>query len=249
MENDSSALAVPSPAIGNPRGLPTTLLTLFWSPSTAFQTLREKRWWFVPFLLCVATAILFELATSRYRMEDLKQEIKSDPSYSAEEVGRRLGNIDRQATAGVSLWKLGLATTVLTAGHAFKLFGLALVVWLPLQLYATRITYMTIVSVCSFIFLIKIPEALLSGLLIRLKETTRVFLGPASLLPPDSYRSPLFHVLDRLDVFSIWMAILLAMALPIVAELPRKKAAQLVAYLWIAWLLEGALLGNLVGIA
>ncbi len=181
-------------------------------------------------------------------MEDFKQDIKSDPSYSSEEVGRRLANIDTQATAGASLWQLSLATTAV-ATQAAKLFGLALVVWLPLQLCATRITYMTIVSVCSFIFLIKIPEALLSGLLIRLKETTRVFLGPASLLPPDSYRSPLFHVLDRLDVFSIWMAILLAMALPIVAELPRKKAAQLVAYLWIAWLLEGALLGNLVGIA
>ncbi|MBI5868234.1 MAG: YIP1 family protein [candidate division Zixibacteria bacterium] len=245
MENDSSALAVPAPAIGNHGGLLTTLLTLFWSPSTAFHTLREKRWWFVPFLLCAATAVLFEFATSHYRMEDLKQDIKSDPSYSSEEVGRRLANIERQATGGVSLWQLGLATTTLAAGHAAKMFGLALVVWLPLQLYATRITYMTIVSVCSFIFLIKIPEALLSGLLIRLKGTTRVFLGPAALLPSDWFGSPLFSLLERLDIFSIWMAILLAMALPIVAELPRKKATMIVVYLWVVWLLEGALLGNL----
>ncbi|MBI5868236.1 MAG: YIP1 family protein [candidate division Zixibacteria bacterium] len=247
MENHSSTLAVPAPAIGNPGGLPTTLLTLFWSPSKAFRTLREKRWWFVPFLLCAATAILFAFATAHYRVEDFKQDIKSDPSYSSEEVGWRLVNIDAQTTAGVSTWQLTLATTAV-AIQAAKLFGLALVVWLALQRYATKITYMALVSVCGFIFLIKIPEALLSGLLISLKGTTRVFIGPAALLPPDSFESPLFHVLNRLDIFSIWMAILLAIALPIVAELPRKKAAQIVAYLWIAWLLEGALFGNLVRI-
>ena len=249
MNNDSYASVAPSRPIAAQQGLPTTVASLFYAPSRTFSTLRDKRWWLVPFLLCLATAVLYQVSTAHYRMQDLKQEITSDPQYSATEVSRRIDNIDRQATGGFSFRQLSFATTVLAAGQAAKLFGLALVIWLALQFQAVSVSYMTIVSACSFIFLIKIPEAVLSGFLIDLKGTARVFLGPAVLLPPDWFQSSLFTLLNRLDVFSIWMAILLVMALPIVADIAHKRAALIVAALWVVWLLEGALFGGLVRIS
>lgn len=249
METANATLSARSEPISPVDGLLQTMVNLFGAPPRAFLALRARRWWVMPFLLCVATAVLFQLATARYRMQDLKQEIRANPSYSSEEVGRRIANIDRQATSGVSLRQLALATGFLSAIHGVKLFGLALAIWLPLQLYSVTTTYMTIVSVCSFVFLIKIPEAVIAGVLTLLKGTARVFLGPAVVLPSEWFQSALFNALDRLDVFSLWIAILLVTALPIVAGLSRKKSALMVAYLWIVWVIAGALFGGLVRIS
>ncbi len=51
---------------------------------------------------------------------------------------------------------------MLTAFHAFELFGLAMVVWLALQLCATKVVYKLTLASCGFVYLVAIPETLLS---------------------------------------------------------------------------------------
>ena len=106
-----------------------------------------------------------------------------------------------------------------------------------------------VLAACSFVFLVTVPEQLLKGALIVAKGSYRVFLGPAALLPAEWFESPLFNALNRADVFSLWMAILLVIALPAMAGISRTKATITVGYLWVLWLLEGVFLGGLVRVS
>ncbi len=223
-----------------------TVLDLFVAPSRAFHSLLVKPRWLIPFVLCVTSALIYEAATSRYRMEEIKESIRSDPTIPADQARRRLENIDSQRTHGVSLNRLAIGAAVMTAAHAVNVFGLALILWLALQLYSTRVAYMTLVAGCSFIFLLKIVEALIKIPLILAKESTQVYLGPVVILPPEWIGSPLFNLLDRIDLFDLWTVALLAICFPILAGISRKKAVLTVGYLWSIWLLGGMFLGNIV---
>jgi len=221
-----------------------TMGNLFVNPGRAFESLARVPRWFIPFLLCALAAVVFEVGSAKYRMADRKERIQHDTTLSQEEIQRRIGNIDAQRTTSISAKQLSFGVAVLTVAHGAKLFAMALVFWLALQLYSSRVRFPQILAVCSFIFLVTILERIMKMLLILAKGSYGVFLGPAVLLPQKWFGSPLFKILDRLDVFSLWMAVLLTIALVKVASLSRSKAVMTVGYLWVLWLLEGALLGN-----
>ncbi len=221
---------------------------LFVSPSRTFTGIVASRWWVIPFFLCVLTALVYSAKTSHYRMEDLKADIQSDPGNSPDEVQRRIANIDAQKISHVTPWRLALSAAIVSGIHAVKVFGLALVLWLALQLSTARTDYMTLVSTTAFAFLIKVPEAVVMTPLVIFKETSKIALGPAVLLPAEWYGSPLYRLLSTFDVFSIWMGGLLILALPIVAGISTKKSSMTVGYLWGIWALAHVFLGNMVGI-
>lgn len=225
-----------------------TILNLFIAPARAFRSLAIKPRWLVPLLLCAAAGLYYEASVSKYRMEELKMSIRADPTIPADQAQKRLANIDAQRTHGVSISRLAYGASVLTLAQGVKVFGLAFVLWLALQLYSGRIRYMALVAGCSFVFMIGAVASLIRIPLIIARESTRVFLGPAVLLPSEWFGSPLFNLLDRLDLFDLWTVLLLILALPILTGMSKGKAGLTVAYLWGIWLIGGMFLGNLVGI-
>ncbi|MFZ1683891.1 MAG: YIP1 family protein [Candidatus Zixiibacteriota bacterium] len=224
------------------------IANLFVSPSKTFAGVVANRWWVIPFLLCVLAAMIYGAKTSHFRMEDLKADIRSDPGNSPDEVQRRIANIDGQMKPHITVWLLATSTAIVAAAHGVKVFGLALVIWLALQLTTARVRYMVLVSTTAFIFLVKIPEAVLMAPLIIFKGTSRISLSPVVFLPFKWYGSPLYRLLSTFDIFSIWMGGLLVFALPIVAGISTKKSVMTVGYLWGIWALGHIFLGNLVGI-
>ena len=179
-------------------------------------------------------------------MEDIKQQLRSDPTLSAEEVQRRLGNIEAQQTDGVSSRALVRGLGILTVMHAVKLFGLAFIIWLALQLAPEKVDFKGVLSVSSFSFLVLLPEALVKTPLVVMKGTKNVYLGLVTLLPPEWKFSPLFNLLEKLDIFTVWMVVLLVMALPVVTGISKKRAYVTIGYLWGTWLLISMFFGNLV---
>jgi hypothetical protein len=247
MDQATAATAVESqvPAIdGNLK----TLVNIFLAPTRAFITLAVTRRWLLPLLLCAICAVAYEATTSRYRMADLKDRISHDPTLSQEEVSRRLGNIEAQRTTTISYRQLSLGATMLTVVQVIKTLALAGVLWLAVQFFPNVATYGKLFSASAFIFLATVPEQIFKALLIIAKGSYQVYLGPAALLPAEWHGSPLFLALDRLDFFSLWMAVLMAIALPILTGISKGKAAFTVGCLWVIWALLAMLPVRLIQI-
>ncbi len=220
----------------------------FVAPSKAFASIAAKPRWFLPFVLCILAGLAYETFTYSQLTDDMIESVRSEVSFSASEIERRVENIEASKEYGVAWQGVAKGLGLLTAFHAFKLFGLALVVWLALHLYATKVAYKSILALCSFVYLVVIPETLLSIPLVVARGTRAVYLGAAAFLPPDIKGSPLFNLCSEVEIFSVWMAVLLGIGLPIVAGISPKKAWITVGYLWVVWLLWSLLAGNLVQI-
>jgi hypothetical protein len=218
-------------------GYMKTVCNLFLSPSRAFATLALTRWWLIPLVICALVTVGYEAATSQYRMADMRDRISHDSTLTPQDVSRRLANIDAQGTTTISLQQLAIGSTVLTVRHVLKVLSLAGVLWLAVRIFTNSATYGKLLSTTSFVFLLAVPEQIVKALLITVKGSYQVFLGPAILLPAEWYGSPLFEALDRLDIFGIWMAALTAVALPMVSGISKRQAVVTVGCLWIVWLL------------
>ena len=72
----------------------------------------------------------------------------------------------------------------------------------------------------------------------------KIYLGAATLLPVEWEYSPLFYLCEKLNVFSIWMVVLLIIALPIVTRISKKKSIIMIGYLWGIWLMLSLFFGG-----
>lgn len=61
----------------------------------------------------------------------------------------------------------------------------------------------------------------------------RVALSPARFLDPDTASPVLVALLGRIDLFTIWVTVLLAIGLAVVARIPRSRAAIAAVVVWI----------------
>ncbi len=227
----------------------TTMFNVLTAPRQAFQTLARTRRWLIPIIVCALVSVGYEAVTSRYRMEDMKARISSDPTLSAEEVSRRIDNIEAQRTHGVSSLQLAMGTVLLSSLHAAKVLSLAALLWLAVQIGSNTATFGKLFSMTSFVFLVTVPEQLIKAGLIVAKESYQVHLGPAVFLPVELQSTALFRGLDRLDIFSIWMAILVALGLSVVAGVSKGRAALIVVCLWAFWAMWAMLPFNLIQIS
>ena len=67
----------------------------------------------------------------------------------------------------------------------------------------------------------------------KLNGQYRVSLSAARFLDPDSASPVLVALLGRIDLFTIWVTILLAIGLSVVARIPRSRAAVAAAIVWV----------------
>jgi hypothetical protein len=223
------------------------LINIFLAPSIAFASLRDRPRWVVPFILCIITTMIFLVVTNSVKLEDQKSAVLANRTMSADEVQRRIENIEIQQQADLSqisiaLFLLGVVLVMLN--HAVLLFGLSLILWMALQLYSAKVNFKAILSICSFSNLVLLPETILKIPLVLMKDTLKIYLGLAAFLPPEWENSPLFNLCEHLDIFSIWIVVLLMIALPITSGISKKKSIITVGYLWGIWLLLSMFLGN-----
>ena len=221
--------------------------TIF-NPARAFGSLRNKPRWLIPYLISILVVFTSLALTSNIKMEDIKSDIRSSQNLNQAEIDRRVGNIDAQGTPGISWPMIRLAIMAVTAIQTIKLFGITLIFWLAFHLVKPQISFKRMLAVGSFSLLVLIPEALIKIPLILAKGTTYIYLGPAVLVPEEWKYSPLFNLLNKLDIFSIWMAILMIIGVSIILDISKRKAAITVGYIWGIWLLISMFVGDLVQI-
>jgi hypothetical protein len=119
------------------------------------------------------------------------------------------------------------------------IFLTGLMLWVCGKLVEAKQTLGQATMVSSFAFMPRAVEGLVVALQgLWLDPSTfngrwRVSLGVGRFLDPDATSPALVALLGRLDVFTIWVTVLLAIGLAVTAKIPRSRAAVAAAIVWV----------------
>jgi hypothetical protein len=222
---------------------------VYTEPKEASRQLASKPRIVVPVLLIILAMYGQLFATNGIRLDSWAAQIRKNPELTQEQIQYSLSQIEAQKGGGVNwlqaLYGLGFVAIAKLA----QILPSAFVLWLALQFSVKRPRFLPVLMVVVMAFMVAIPEAVLTTLMMIAKGSTDVSFGLALLVPSELKSSPLNNMLMQIDVFSIWALALLIMGLPIMTGVTRRFAAITVGYVWAIWLLFTLVVGRPIQIA
>jgi hypothetical protein len=138
-------------------------------------------------------------------------------------------------------------------GTPFRVFTLGLFLWLCGKLVKATEGFGTALGVAAFASLPRILESLIYAVQAALMDPTkldgpsRLMIGPSRFVDPASVSPIVVVLLSRLDLFTIWVLVLVTIGLSVTGRIPRGRAWAATAVLWVLGTLAavgGALRGG-----
>ena len=111
------------------------------------------------------------------------------------------------------------------------------ILFLVFSLFGEKTVFKKVLAIVSYSFLIGVPEIILKTSLMLIKESSRVYTGLALLATNLDIKSPIFRLLARIDIFTIWHLCLISLGLAVIYKINNKKSFAIVFGLWILWIL------------
>ena len=124
-------------------------------------------------------------------------------------------------------------------GTPLTIFFVGVMLWLVGKLVDARQSFGTSLMVASYAYVPKILGGIAMGILalVSSSETlngmSRLTLGVGHFLDPDTTSPVLVAFAARIDVFTIWVTVLLAIGLSVTGKIPRSRAAVAAAIVWV----------------
>ena len=206
-------------------------IDIFYAPSTVFAR-RATSGFFLPMLVVTVLAgalyLLNSGVWSPIMDAELTRSLARQPQQLTPEQLQRVRGVTETMT------KIG-AFIFMPVG----IFLTGLMLWACGKLVEAKQTVGQAVMVSAFAFLPRVVEGLavsVQGLLLdpsTFDGRGRVSLGVGRFLDPDTTSPVLLSVLGRLDVFTIWVTVLLAIGLAVTGKIPRSRAVIAAAIVWV----------------
>lgn len=220
-------------------GIWEDFVDIFFQPSQVFERRREGQFGLALLILVVlSTALYFALRNGLAPIMDAEMSkqaaamLEKNPEMTADQLATAQGFMEKVAMFGTVIFiPLGV------------LIGAALL-WLAGRIFDAKVAFAAAMMIVTYSQLPKIVEMVLSalqGLFLEPEAITSrysVTLGIARFLDPDTNPFVLTLV-GGLDLFTIWVYVLMAIGLSVVARVPMQRAALAVAATWFVGLLPG----------
>ena len=124
-------------------------------------------------------------------------------------------------------------------GTPVTIFFVGLMLWLVGKVFDARQSFAASLMVVSYSYIPKILATIVMGILAlvsspeALNGMSRLTLGVGHFLDPDTTAPALVAFAARIDVFTIWVTVLLAIGLSVTGKIPRSKAAVAGIIIWV----------------
>jgi hypothetical protein len=210
-------------------------IDIFYAPSQVFARRAQGSFWIPLFVVTVAVGALFYLNSGllqpmfdaefdRGMAAAMRQNPRITPEMAARfrQTGMRIGQIGGFVFVPIGIFLTGTA------------------VWLIGKLFEAKQAYRSAIVVAAYAFVPKILEAVLHGLQGLLLDPAtldgrfRVSLGIGRFLDPNTTSPILVGLLGRVDVFTIWVTVLLAIGLSVTGGISRSRAFMAAPLIWAA---------------
>lgn len=216
------------------------LSAVFFDPKRAFADIAARPRWWVPLLISVVTAVVFvNLFSQRVGWQRyLERALESNPRTENLTVEQRQRIIEQQLPLVSVVSYLGAA--VGTAVSALVVAGALLFV--SNLLLSAQLAFRQVFAVTCYAFLPNVLAGLLGILMMFLKHPEDFDLENPTAFNIGAYLDPqatpkwLISLGTSVDLFSIWVILLLALGLASAARrLSYPKALTAVVGLWLVW--------------
>jgi Yip1 domain. len=207
---------------------------IFTSPSEVFARRQNGNFWLPMILVTVIIGVIF-LATKGLMQPIMDAEfqrgaaaaMRKNPQLTEDQMAtmRHYGELAS-----------GFLVFILIPIGVF-LTGLAL--WLIGKLFDATETLHTALVVTAYSFIPRIVDSIIRAVQAAVMSPASlngqysVALSPARFMNPDTASPLMLALAGRLDVFTIWVTVLLAIGLSVTGKIPRSRAAIAAACVWL----------------
>jgi len=122
-----------------------------------------------------------------------------------------------------------IASVIVYLGAPLAIFFTSVLVWIATKIVKAKMTFGQSMLVTTLAWIPRLIGGLIGVLMVVLMDTTNftnrysLSASPARFMDPDVTNPKLFGLLGSLDVFAIWMTILIGIGIAVVGKVPRNK--------------------------
>ncbi|MEO6208966.1 MAG: YIP1 family protein [Gemmatimonadaceae bacterium] len=230
-----------TPAVPN-ASLWEDFIDIFTSPAAVFRR-RESSGFGVPLLVLTVIFAILILGTKPLVQPAVDAEIARGIAHAMKQHPEiTAAQMQQQQAMGE---KFGTYFVIIAIPIMAMLTGLVL--WLVGKIFESKQTASQGLMVATYAFFPKILATLAGALIAylsspdRLNGMARLSVGLGALLDPDKTSPVLLALLARVDVFTIWETILLAIGLQVTGKVSKSNAWLAAAIVWFIGALPGLL--------
>ena len=203
------------------------LFRVIFSPTAAFERIKEKPAWWVPTIVFILAAMLYAYISAPQAMDLAEQEMMRQSSQMSPEQIEQAQQMLRSPLALV----ISMVSTLIMAIVSILIqVGLVHLVASMLGGSARFAVGLTAIAYANMPIVV---QQIVFSINTAFSKTL-IMPGFTAMLPRDQATSILGTFLGRIDVFAIWSLVLVAFALSIIYRLSKGKAAAVVVGYWVA---------------
>lgn len=210
-------------------------IDVFYAPSTVFARRRNSGFW-PYFLILSVLAAVFTLASRSVMTAAMDAEFSrrmtkmmaDNPRLTEDIVAQQRGMTE---TFGMVFLYLGMPILI---------FFVGLLIWVGARVVSAKITFDRAMLISCIAQIPRLAGALLTAIYAVLLGDTSGITGmskltwsPARFLDPDTTNPMLLAVLTRVDIFTLWVTVLLGIGVAVIANVPRGKGYAAAAIAWV----------------
>ena len=232
--DERSATGSPLPPTPEKASLLDDFMDIFYAPSRVFARRANSGFWIPLLIVTVLIGVIF--IANRDLLEPI-MDAEMTRALEKNASGQQL--TPEQMEAGRKF--TGMFATV--GAFLFTPFGillLGLVVWLVGKFFDAKQTLNAAIVVATFAYVPRIVEGVVNrvqGLFIdtsSLNSRYSLSLGLGRFFDADTANPMLLALIGRIDVFTIWITVLIAIGLAVTGKISRGSAAIAAAIVWLA---------------
>jgi len=227
-ELDSTTAPAPKPEKAS---LLDDFMDIFYTPSSVFARRADKSFWVPMLIVSVLIGVIFianrDLLEPIMDAEMARAMAKSGRQLTPDqlEAGRKIGGVF--ATVGAFVFS------------PVGIFVLGLVIWMVGKFFDAKQSLNAAIGVATFAFVPRIVEGIVNrvqGLFVDTSNLTSRYsltLGVGRFFDAEATSPMLLALIGRIDVFTIWVTILIAIGLAVTGKIPRGRAAIAAVVIWL----------------
>jgi uncharacterized membrane protein len=207
---------------------------IFYAPSSVFARRADGKFGLALFILIAVGTVLFFItknatqpimdAEFTRRSADM---LAKNPNLTAEQLASGRGMME---TFGPVFFAFGLTVSILATG---------IVLWLVGKLFDAKESVAAAMMIATYAEAARIVQILTNaaqGLFMapeKLNSMNSVGFNLARFMDPDSASAIAIALASRVDLFTIWVTVLLAIGLQLVGKVSKQQAAIAAAIVWV----------------
>ena len=226
-------------------GLWEDFVDIFYAPSSVFARRSDGQFGMpLLFLVLVGTVLFFLTKNATQPIMDAEftrrtaAAMRNNPNITAEQAASSRGFFEM------------FAPIIFAIGITLSILGTGFVLWLVGKLFDAKESVMAALMIATYSEVPRLVQLLTNaaqGLVMspeKLNSMNSVGFNLARFMDPDNTSQVLIALASRVDLFTIWVTVLLAIGIHVVGKIPKQQAAIVAAITWVVGALP-ALLGAL----